>query len=366
MNKIQLLRKSISFLIIIILFFSCKKSDVTENKDPSNLVMEVTLSATETGKVFIQAHGDNVSEYKLYIDNSAIPEASNTSGTFEYLFTSQGVHLISVRAYGQSGLYIKAEKQIELGSNEVSVDSGYFSQQNYPGMHLVWSDEFNGATIDESNWTFESGAGGWGNSELQFYKKENAWVNEGTLVIEARKENWQNSSYTSARMITRNKHSFLYGRIDIRALLPIGQGMWPALWMLGNNLSTVGWPACGETDIMEMIGGSGRENTVYGTLHWDNNGHVQAGGNYKLPINNFGSEYHVFSIIWDETSIKWLMNDTQFYVIDITPAHMSEFHQAAFFIFNIAVGGVWPGNPNSSTVFPQQMKVDYIRVFQPD
>jgi beta-glucanase (GH16 family) len=113
-----------------------------------------------------------------------------------------------------------------------------------------------------------------------------------------------------------------------------------------------------------MIGGSGRENETHGTVHWDNEGHNYIGGSYTLQSGTFADEYHVFTIIWDESSIKWLVNDTQFYEIDITPEHMSEFHQNHFFIFNIAVGGNWPGNPDQTTIFPQQMKVDYIRVFQ--
>ena len=134
--------------------------------------------------------------------------------------------------------------------------------------------------------------------------------------------------------------------------------------MLGNNITSVGWPACGEIDIMEMIGGSDREKTVHGTLHWDNGGHINTGGSYTLSSGTFASQYHVFSIIWDETSIKWFVNNSQYYEINITPAHMTEFHQNFFLIFNVAVGGNWPGSPDATTVFPQQMKVDYIRVFQ--
>jgi beta-glucanase (GH16 family) len=134
--------------------------------------------------------------------------------------------------------------------------------------------------------------------------------------------------------------------------------------MLGDNIQTVGWPSCGEIDIMEMVGGSGRENTVHGTVHWENDGHVYTGDGYTLQSGIFADEYHVFSIIWNETSITWFVNDSQFYQISITESHMTEFHQKFFFIFNVAVGGNWPGSPDETTVFPQQMRVDYIRVFQ--
>lgn len=356
------------FFITLILtsFYSCKEKEETVVPDPSNLIVEVIISETEPGKVNVQATADNTIEFRFYIDSNEEALESNSTGIFEYIFTDEGVHTVSVRAYGETGRYIKVEKEVTIGNNEIPLDKGYSTPLSYSGMQLVWNDEFEGTIINLSNWSFETGAGGWGNNELQYYRKENAWISDGALTIEARKENYQNSSYTSTRMITRNKHSFKYGRIDIRALLPKGQGIWPALWMLGNNLSTVGWPKSGELDIMEMIGGNGREKTVHGTLHWDNNNqHAQAGGSYNLASGTFGDEYHVFSIIWDETAIRWFVNDTQFHVIDITPAHMTEFHQEFFFIFNIAVGGNWPGYPNATTQFPQQMKVDYIRVFQP-
>jgi beta-glucanase (GH16 family) len=173
------------------------------------------------------------------------------------------------------------------------------------------------------------------------------------------------AAYTSSRMITKGKQSFLYGRVDIRAKLPYGQGIWPALWMLGENFSSVGWPKCGEIDIMEMIGGSNRENTVHGTLHWDlDNAHASAGGSTSLVGETFSEKFHVFSILWNENEVSWLVDNKVYHTIDITPAHMSEFHKKHFFIFNVAVGGNWPGYPNATTEFPQRMKVDYIRVFQ--
>jgi beta-glucanase (GH16 family) len=135
--------------------------------------------------------------------------------------------------------------------------------------------------------------------------------------------------------------------------------------MLGNNVGSIGWPACGEIDIMEMIGGSGRENRTNGTIHWEKDGvHVQNGGYSTLSSGTLADEYHVFTIVWDKSAIKWLINDREYYSVSITPDNMSEFHQKFFFIMNLAVGGNWPGNPDSSTVFPQSMKVDYLRVFQ--
>ncbi|HLN53975.1 MAG TPA: glycoside hydrolase family 16 protein [Lentimicrobium sp.] len=355
------------YLFISILsfsFLSCSKSESDDKSDPSNLVVNITVSDTDEFTILVTAQADNVTEFQLFIDDDAEPVSTNANGSFEYTFNSEGFHTVTIKAFGTSGKYIKNDSQILIGSGEVPIGEGYSTPMEYDGMQLVWNDEFIGSTVDASNWTFETGAGGWGNNEWQYYRPDNAWVEGGTLTIEARKEAWQQSNYTSARMVTRNKRSFQYGRIDIRALLPEGQGIWPALWMLGNNLGNVGWPACGELDIMEMIGGSGREKTVYGTMHYDDNGHKQAGGQYTLPSGTFADEYHVFTVIWDANYIKWYVNDNLFKTLDIRPAYLTEFHQPGFFIFNIAVGGNWPGYPNATTHFPQQMKVDYIRVFQ--
>ncbi len=247
-------------------------------------------------------------------------------------------------------------------------DSGYSTPESYAGMKLIWQDEFSSTVVNETNWTFEIGIGsnGWGNNELQYYKKENTYLHEGNLVIEARKENFGGRSYTSSRIITQNKFDFKYGRVDIRAVLPYGQGIWPALWMLGANISSVGWPACGEIDIVELVGGGAKDSKIHGNAHWaDDAGKLASyGGMYNLNSGIFNDEFHVFSIIWNSTSITWYVDDIEYHVIDITPAELSEFQNNFFLICNVAVGGNWPGSPDASTVFPQRMVIDYIRIFQ--
>jgi hypothetical protein len=360
----------IPMISIILSFFLvfCDKNETPDNAgDPSNLTLTVISIDDETGNVVLQAAADNTVQYQLHIGDSENPVQTNTTGYFEYSFgEGEGEYEITVRAYGESGRYIKAVKQINIAvviDEPVPLDSGFFSPLSYDGYNLVWQDEFSGTSVNAENWTFETG-GEWFNNELQYYRSENAWVADDVLTIEARKEDYGGHDYTSARMITMSKKSFVYGRVDIRAVLPEGQGLWPALWMLGNSIGSVGWPKCGEIDIMEMVGGSGRENTVHSTLHWDDNGHASYGLSYTTTGKNFHEKYHVFSIIWDENEIKSYVDNIRYFTIDITPAGLSEFHQKHFFIFNVAVGGIWPGNPNSTTVFPQQMKVDYIRVFQ--
>ncbi|WP_291781872.1 glycoside hydrolase family 16 protein [Cecembia sp.] len=250
-------------------------------------------------------------------------------------------------------------------------ETGFESPMSYEGYSLVWNDEFEGNSLS-GDWVFDMGDGcpalcGWGNNELQTYTRDNVRVSNGHLIIQARKENFDGREYTSSRIKTQGRQSFRFGRIDIRAALPKGQGIWPALWMLGDNIQQVGWPRCGEIDIMEMIGGSvnGRDNTVHGTVHWDNNGsHAEFGGSVTLQQGIFNDNFHVFSIIWDANKIIWLLDNEPYHEIDIRPSGLSELRESFFFLFNVAVGGNWPGSPDNTTVFPQQMVVDYVRVFQ--
>ncbi|MFK8006895.1 MAG: family 16 glycosylhydrolase [Saprospiraceae bacterium] len=250
-------------------------------------------------------------------------------------------------------------------------DDGYSTPNSYAGMTLVWADEFNGNEINLDDWTHEigTGSGGWGNNELQYYTSDsdNSYISDGKLIIEAKEQNISGSNYSSARMITAGKKEFIYGRVDVRAKLPEGQGIWPAIWMLGADIFTDGWPACGEIDIMELVGHE--PNKIHGTAHWGNQGNpsTHQGNAYTLSGGSkYSDEFHVFSIIWDNNTIKWLMDDQQYF--SITDANVTNtaypFNDNFFFILNVAVGGNWPGSPDNSTVFPQRMYVDYVRVFQ--
>lgn len=238
---------------------------------------------------------------------------------------------------------------------------------------LVWSDEFNyNGLPDSTNWSYEVGSSGWGNNELQYYTQnrlKNARVEDSILIIEAHKESYQGSQYTSARLITYpNKLYWKYGKIEARIKLPYGQGIWPAFWMLGRDIfEGNGWPACGEIDIMELIGGGeGKDDVSHGTIHWEDaqGNHAMYGDSYQLSQGIFNDDFHDFTIEWNTTSIKWYMDGIKFHEADITPSHLSEFHNEFFILLNVAVGGNWPGNPNSTTQFPQQMMVDYVRVYQ--
>ncbi|WP_430135453.1 RICIN domain-containing protein [Paenibacillus lautus] len=233
-----------------------------------------------------------------------------------------------------------------------------------PNWNLVWSDEFNGTSLNRANWTPEigTGSGGWGNNELQYYtdRAQNVQVTGGNLVITAQKESYGGMNYTSARIKTQDLKSFTYGKVEARIKLPSGQGLWPAFWMLGSNISSVGWPKSGEIDIMERVNNNPYVN---GTVHWDAGGHADFG---RVSGNLDFSQFHVYSIEWDSKYIRWFVDGQQFneFYIENGTGNTEEFQRPFFILLNLAVGGNWPGSPNNSTPFPSQMLVDYVRVYQ--
>lgn len=254
------------------------------------------------------------------------------------------------------------------GANVPPSDAG----TDLPGWTLVWSDEFDGpagSRPDASRWVAETGGHGWGNNELEYYtdRPENASMDgNGSLVITARAEAYMGNDYTSARLKTQGTFEQTYGRFEARLDIPAGQGIWPAFWTLGNDIGSVNWPNCGEIDIMENIG---REPTiVHGTLH----GPGYSGGNgigesYSLPNDEpFGAAYHVYAIEWEESVVRWYVDGTLYQTR--TPADLPGgaewvYDHPFFMLLNVAVGGQWPGNPDGTTTFPQQMLVDYVRVY---
>lgn len=229
------------------------------------------------------------------------------------------------------------------------------------GWTLVWHDEFDAPAIDETIWNFEVNGDGGGNNELQYYTREarNAFIEKGTLVLQALRENYLGKQYTSARLNTDHKKDWLYGRADVKAKLPRGQGLWPAIWMLPTDWAYGGWPASGELDIMELIGQE--PGKVYGTVHWEENGqHLSSGGSYTLSGGRrFSDDFHLFTVEWSADSIKWFVDGVRYHVERNGPPFDKRFH----LILNIAVGGNWPGSPDATTVFPQYMQVEYVRVY---
>jgi beta-glucanase (GH16 family) len=244
--------------------------------------------------------------------------------------------------------------------------------QTLPGRTLLWSDEFSqsdNSAPDASKWGYDLGGSGWGNNELQYYtnRTENVRIVNGELIIEARAENFGGRNFTSARLLTKDKWAWTYGRIEARIKVPKGQGIWPAFWMLGANIGSVSWPNCGEIDIMENIGSL--PSTLYGTLHGPGySGGNGISGNTILSGAALGDAYHVYAIEWEENRIRWFLDGKEFFALtpsDIPAGSSWVFRQPQFLLLNVAVGGNWPGPPNSSTTFPQRMSVDYVRVYAP-
>jgi len=392
------------FLIISVA--SCKPTE-DETPDPATVKSKITVNdlevseTDETQDVSVIISLDKASEANVVVNYATIDGTANSPLDFRAITTSELIFLageteksVLLRIQGDeteeptetleltvfnaiNATISKANGLISIlddddpSNNELVIPTtGYETPTTYEGMTLIWEDDFNGDAVNLDDWTFEIGNGsdGWGNGEKQYYRSQNTTIEQDDyLVIEARNEGFSGLDYTSSRMITEGKKEFQYGRVDIRAAMPEGRGLWPALWMLGQNFQTTGWPMCGEMDIMELVGHQpGRTNSTvhFGDSYDDRD---SKGAAKQLPDGaKFSEEFHVFSLVWEENNIRFLLDDEL--VKQITPVDMGgqnyPFNQPFFFIFNVAVGGQWPGDPDSTTSFPQRMIVDYIRVFQ--
>jgi beta-glucanase (GH16 family) len=255
--------------------------------------------------------------------------------------------------------------------------AGQTVSSDHAGWKLVWSDEFNGpdgSAVDPSKWVLETGGNGWGNQELEYYtaRPANAFQQGGNLVIKVNQEKYSGADgvprdYTSARLKTEGRFSGKYGRFEARIKIPEGQGIWPAFWMLGADTGKVGWPKCGEIDIMENIGKE--PALVHGTIHGPGySGDRGIGAPFSLPDKaRFADDFHVYAVEWEPKAIRFYV-DHQLYATR-TPAQIPKgtkwvYNHPFFMLLNVAVGGVWPGNPDSTTKFPQTMLVDYVRVYK--
>lgn len=267
----------------------------------------------------------------------------------------------------QPDLYRSGEEVVEEDLTPPG-DMGYKTPLEREGWTLIWQDEFEGTELDTTKWNYEVNGDGGGNNELQYYvrSKNNSYIRDGKFVIKAMRQDYKGKPYTSARVNTRYKAGWKYGRFDIRARTPIQQGVWPAIWMLPTDYVYGGWPQSGEIDIMETVGH--KPSTLHGTLHygqpWPNNKNI--GGTIELPKGTFEEEYHVFSCEWEENVIRFYLDDSLYATrtpADLSP-HPWPFDQTFHMLLNLAIGGNWPGPPDETTVFPKYMFVDYVRVYQ--
>lgn len=379
-----------SIIILASCLSSCKKDD--QDEDPQITGLWLTdLTMTE-------GNSNGVKQISIRIDGSVAEPSS-----VEYLIKEGGAQFgkdleagsgsipiqpgdlslsIPIQLIGDTYLEISETFTVELKVDDKTFiiepvvldddniepvledEDGYYTAEEHPSMELVWQDEFSGTSLNSEFWGYDLGNGcsvgicGWGNNELETYtsNEANVKLENDRLVITAINTG---GSYTSARIKTQNKIKPRYGRIDVRAKLPKGQGIWPAIWMLGDNITTINWPACGEIDIMELVGHEPAK--THGTVHFDQGGYKSSTGSTSLANGDFSDSFHVFSIVWEQNKITWYVDNQSFKTFNHTE---SEFNQSFFFIMNVAVGGNWPGSPNETTVFPQRMEVDYIRVFQ--
>lgn len=352
--------KNYKFLLIIsifsFLFFSCGGSSSGSSEPvvttPTNLVINKVVVGSSTtmpngdgtGVVNFTVSANNAKEYKMSVDGEIL---TSTTGSFTYTFKQSGTndHTVYVSAYN-------GDKFIS-GSTIVTV---------YVIPKAVFFDEFNvDGAPDSSKWGYDLGNNnGWGNNEAQYYtnRTQNAVVSNGTLKINLIKEAYQGYNYTSARLLSKGKYSMKYGKVEIRAKIPSGGGTWPALWMLGDNIDSVGWPACGEIDIMEHVGN--QLNRIFGTLHYPG----RSGGNAdgaSVMIPNATTEFHIYSMEWNASTIKIYVDNQLFFTYNNNSN--SPFNQNFFFIMNVAMGGNFGGtiDPNVTNA---TMEVDYIRVYQ--
>ncbi len=265
--------------------------------------------------------------------------------------------------------YVKKTYIISLCFPLLLASNSIFAQ----GDSLVWSDEFEGSEVKMDNWSFQIGDGtsegipGWGNNELEYYRAENATVDNGYLIITAKKENYGGKNYTSARLRTIHKADFLYGKFEARMKLPRGQGMWTAFWMLSTDQVYGGWAASGEIDIMEAIN---IPTEVRGTIHyggeWPEN--VESGAGYTDGDTDFSEDFHIYTFEWRPTVLKWYVDGNHFSTKTSWWSsggdYPAPFDKSFHLIVNLAVGGNWPGAPNETTEFPQYLFVDWIRVYE--
>ena len=345
-------------LLLITVFFltgSCTKAgggNTNVGKTPTNLTIAANVSMDGSGNVAFTAKADDAVSYAFEFGNGVVTTVATGITNHQYTLAGNNTYNVTVTASGSTGLTLKKTVPVT-----VNVLGGGGTQT------LFWAEEFSvDGAPDATKWGYDIGTGsnGWGNNELEYYtsRPENVIVQNGVLKITAKKENYMGSAYTSTRLLSQNKFVFTYGRVEVRAKIPAGVGTWPAIWMLGSNIASVGWPACGELDIMEHRGSE--LNKIFGTLHYPGRSGGNADGNTKL-IANATTEFHKYSMDWSATAIKIYVDDMLIHSVNNSAA--IPFNHDFFFILNVAMGGSFAGAVDPA-VTSATMEVDYVRVYK--
>ena len=371
------LKSSRNLFVIIFLFtllFSCGGGESNEDDPyvppvdntvitPSDIILNVTIVGADTnnpngngsGTIQCSVVATNAVKYGFRFGTGS--EIESTSGNVEntYKISGTNAYTVYVYAYSKTGHSISTSKNITV----------YVKGDNFT--NLVFFDEFNTpGSPDNSKWNYNigTGQGGWGNNESQYYTNriDNVKIENGLLKITAKKESYQGSEYTSTRMLTQGKFDFKYGRVEVKAKLPIGKGTWPAIWMLGSNISTVGWPACGEIDIMEHVGNN--QGTVQSAMHTPSShgGTINHGSQFLADVS---TAFHVYKVEWTSEKMVFSVDDKVHYTYNPSPKNSSTwpFDANQFIILNVAMGGSFGGSidPNFTS---STMEIDYVRVYQ--
>jgi len=387
--------KKMCFAFCFLPFIFCKSADVItptvvtlpilsienvtllEGNSKTIFPFKVSLSKATDKEVTVQfATKDNTAiGGKDYVSKSGVLTipANTTQGVIEITVIGDTIKqddkLFNVLLSSPTNATLANVSALGTIQNDDTFD-GYQTPETYTGYSKLWNDEFNGTAIDRSIWKFETGGNGWGNNELEYYTDKdvnpNAFISNGNLIIEARQESYNGKNYTSARMTTQGNKEFAFGRVDMRAKIPKGKGIWPALWMLGKNITTNGWPNCGEIDIMETIGSFPKD--LHATVHYGLIGASNSTSKtavYSAPTGDLSDFFHVYSLVWSQDTMEIMIDNISYLKTNKTAiGNVYPFNDPFFVIFNVAVGGNWPGTPDGSTIFPARMAVDYIRVFK--
>jgi beta-glucanase (GH16 family) len=331
----------------------------------------IGAAAAQNGAVVVSLATTTAGAAIYYTTDGSTPTASSTAYVAPFLVASN----LTVNAIA-----------VASGDTNSSVATKAFSP-NIPSGTLVWSDEFTNTTGSNAQpnptyWGYDTGAGGWGNDELETYCQwgsttapcttatPNAYVDtSGYLHISAQQPSA--GVYTSARLKSEGLFSFQYGRIEFRAMVPEAQGFWPAAWLMGNNIASINWPACGEQDVMERVNAATNPDFNVGSIHGPGFTGSNLGTTYNFPSGQTAAQWHTYGMIWSKGSVSYYVDDPSSPYVTYTPASISSFTGSSwpfdngpnFIIMNLAIGGQYPGPPNSSTPFPSDMLVDYVRIY---
>ncbi len=360
----------------------------------STYKVSITAKAEEARNITIKIGATGHNQWKAYSEESI--SLTTELSTYDYEFTMNGQSDAEARfeiflAEDISPVWFDHVSMERIGEEEALVtEEELLSREKTEAdedlvedWQLVWADEFDGPTINEDNWTIETGNGadrgipGWGNNEMEYYtdSQDNVFIEDGNLIFQALEEEKTftvdgteyTTDYTSGKMVTSDKISMKYGKIEARVKLPSGQGIWPAFWLLGEDIGTVGWPTCGEIDILEYIGSD--VETIHGTVHGPVSSGPGINGHVELDTD-LSEDYHIFSIEWDEDEVEFYIDDILYHIVNKDEVILEYgpdewvYDHPYYIILNLAVGGNWPGAPDETTTFPKQLAFDYIRIYE--